>query len=719
VNDPPEELQKKTPAEMEAWFLDALSEPELFSAIAAMRDTSAPDQAAGCCELLQEALAERKDAAGMLSLMVLLSGWHGQETPFRGVCRRGLEAVFKSRLEQAFLESVGLGDNVPVGECLRRLGVLTRLAPGVFCHDGTWGFGVIGRLDDFYRRVTIDFSTKPGHGMSFAYAAETLEIVGNDHLLARRHTDPEGLSTLVRDDPGEVIRIALRSYGPLSAVQLREMLVDNVLPESGWKTFWDTARKVLKADPLVDMGAKRSQPIRLLEKEKDYGDDWFAGLKAERDPAEVLARVHELEREGDTAGLDSGALEILKERISYAIRACEGTRWDMAARLVLAADRLGIAAGTDDAARAAELLASREVFPAATCRMPARDVRSLIGYLAGRDAGRAAELLLLLLSQLQPNAVGEAVEFLVAGGLEQELTDKVRGLFDSRQAGVVLTYWLCRNTDRFRRWLPGQEEELAVQAIEALEESCSGELLRAQNQLRALFGRKDWLSGIFDGLEDKQRERLLRRIRDSGGWDESSRRSVMGRLIKLYPGLAEVMASHSPGSEQAGPSRLTSWRTYRERSQQLRVLLEEKIPENSREIAVARSYGDLSENFEYQAAKDQQRLLLQRQHELERDLKEIRGTDFDAFGGGDAAGMGTMVRVQDAEGGFRQYCILGEWDSDLALGIISSGSRLAEILTGHRAGDDVELPTARGTESCRIVEVGGLPAAVKSWIGGE
>ena len=67
-------------------------------------------------------------------------------------------------------------------ECLRRMTVLIALKPGVLCHDKTWGFGVIQRADDFYERVHVDFDKKSGHQMSFAYAAETLDLIGDDHL---------------------------------------------------------------------------------------------------------------------------------------------------------------------------------------------------------------------------------------------------------------------------------------------------------------------------------------------------------------------------------------------------------------------------------------------------------------------------------------------------------------------------------------------------------
>ena len=150
----------------------------------------------------------------------------------------------------------------------------------------------------------------------------------------------------------------------------------------------------------------------------------------------------------------------------------------------------------------------------------------------------------------------------------------------------------------------------------------------------------------------------------------------------------------------------------------------ETIPENSREIATARSYGDLRENFEYQAAKDRQRQLMQRQKELEQDLKEVQGTDFAEQSAADRVGPGTCARLAGPDGCEHRVCILGEWDRDEALGIVACGSALAKALEGARSGDTVETPggfdsaQAEGGAHipCRVLSVENPPPEVHEWI---
>ncbi|MDA1043997.1 MAG: GreA/GreB family elongation factor, partial [Verrucomicrobia bacterium] len=142
------------------------------------------------------------------------------------------------------------------------------------------------------------------------------------------------------------------------------------------------------------------------------------------------------------------------------------------------------------------------------------------------------------------------------------------------------------------------------------------------------------------------------------------------------------------------------------------------IPENSKEIGVAISYGDLRENFEYQAAKDMQGLLMRRKAELERDLVEVRGTDF-AEARNDAVARGTCVDILLEDGRARTFGILGEWDRDETLNIISSESELAKRLIGKRVGETARIPIDEQEQDCTISAIRLLSAEIKAWASHE
>jgi transcription elongation GreA/GreB family factor len=76
-------------------------------------------------------------------------------------------------------------------------------------------------------------------------------------------------------------------------------------------------------------------------------------------------------------------------------------------------------------------------------------------------------------------------------------------------------------------------------------------------------------------------------------------------------------------------SLIVSWESLEKRKLEFRGAGQQKIPENTKEISVARSYGDLRENLNVKAAKEMQRVLMRRKAETERDLARARGTAFE------------------------------------------------------------------------------------------
>ena len=141
------------------------------------------------------------------------------------------------------------------------------------------------------------------------------------------------------------------------------------------------------------------------------------------------------------------------------------------------------------------------------------------------------------------------------------------------------------------------------------------------------------------------------------------------------------------------------------------------MPENTKRIEFARGYGDLSENAEYQYAKDEQRALLQKQSLMQKDLDEVKPSLFEGVET-DEVRAGTAVTIATGEGE-QTFVVLGEWDNEPALRIIASGTKLAQNLLGHKPGDDVEILGADGgTVPAKVVRIEPLPEAVKVWIRG-
>ncbi|MDO4912406.1 MAG: transcription elongation factor GreA [Lactobacillus sp.] len=121
-----------------------------------------------------------------------------------------------------------------------------------------------------------------------------------------------------------------------------------------------------------------------------------------------------------------------------------------------------------------------------------------------------------------------------------------------------------------------------------------------------------------------------------------------------------------------------------------------KRPEVVNRIKVARSFGDLSENSEYDAAKDEQSHLEDRIKQVEEMLKYANVVDADSVAPDEVAIGKTVVFTEVGESDSEEYVIVGSDESDPLSGKISNDSPIAKALIGRKKGDTVTIETPGG-----------------------
>lgn len=123
-------------------------------------------------------------------------------------------------------------------------------------------------------------------------------------------------------------------------------------------------------------------------------------------------------------------------------------------------------------------------------------------------------------------------------------------------------------------------------------------------------------------------------------------------------------------------------------------------------IAEARSQGDLSENAEYDAAKDKQAFVEGRIQELEGKLSSAQVIDPAAVDAGGRVVFGSTVELEDQAGGAQVvYQIVGEDEADIKQGLININSPIARALIGKEEGDVAEVAAPGGLRRYEVVAV--------------
>ena len=565
---------------------------------------------------------------------------------------------------------------------------LVLLAKGGFCTHRSWGFGKITTVDTVFCRFTIDFVSKTGHSMDLAFAVESLKPIPSDHILAKKASDLNGLRQMAALHHIDLIKLVLKSFGGQATVeQIQQILVPDVIADD-WKKWWEVAKREMKKDGHFQMPTKKSEPL-LFQAEgvslKDrFTDDLKAakGLKAKiQVAAEFLKNLPDIPDPAPTAGS-------ILEALNADIASHQRTQPALALEAVLLRDEIRAAAGLaatanelsetsiwEQVSRAGQLL---EALPAA------KHKRGLASFRQAYP-GQWSEVLLGALNTLSSRLVSECALLLIEHGHLNALKERVGKLINQHLAGSELLLWLAKErSDSFADILGPEVFRAMLTAMERDQftdrkfKKLRDFILSDPTLLVELIGSAD-----LEVIKD-----LTRALQLSPCFDDMDKRSLLARIVKSYPTVQSLISGEASKQEA---SLVVSWESLERRKNEYADLVQKKIPANSKEIAIARSYGDLRENHEYKAAKEMQKFLMRRKAELEVQLARARGTDF-ANVKTDAVSIGTKVRLVDLRSGNTEhFSLLGAWDSEPERGIMSYLSPLAQALLNRKPGEEIDF----------------------------
>ncbi len=273
---------------------------------------------------------------------------------------------------------------------------------------------------------------------------------------------------------------------------------------------------------------------------------------------------------------------------------------------------------------------------------------------------------------------------LIEDGKLDVLKEHLARLISQHNGSSELLYWLAKErSDAFADIL-GPEVFRAM--LTTMERDQFNE--KKSNRLRDyILADQDLLVELIGSADLEVIKDLTRALQLSPCFDDMDKRSLLARIVKSYPAVQSLISGEHAKQDH---NLIVSWESLERRKDEYQELVHKKIPANSKEIAIARSYGDLRENHEYKAAKEMHKLLMRRKGELENMLVRARGTDF-ANPKTDTVGIGTVVHVTDLQAQHPEsYAILGAWDFDADKHVISYHSPMAQALLGHKPGEEVE-----------------------------
>jgi transcription elongation GreA/GreB family factor len=569
----------------------------------------------------------------------------------------------------------------------RHVEPLTQLAESGCCMHRSWGFGRIKTVDTVFARFTIDFAGKPGHTMDLGFAVESLKPIPKDHILARKANDLEGVRQLAAHHL-DLIRLVLNSYGGKATPdQIQQALVPDVIRDD-WKKWWETARREMKKDGHFIVPLKKTEPVVYQAQETSLQTRLMTNFRAAKGLKARVVVVGELSRNASDLADKQGAAGEVIAALNTDILTYQRTQPAVALEAIFARDELRQIAGLQpapDEITAAQIWAQDIKFGPVMELIPAAKHHHALQSFKTANPDRWHDVLRGALNFVSAKLCREFVNLLVAEGKMDLLKETLARLVNQHTAGSELLLWLGRERSDDYADILGPEVFRAM--LTAMERDQFNE--KRSNRLREfILDDHELLAELTASADIEVVKDLTRALQLSPVFDDMDKRSLLARLVKSHPAIQSLISGEQTKQDS---TMLVSWESLERRNQEYRELVDKKIPANSKEIATARSYGDLSENHEFKAAKEMQKILMRRKEELETQLARARGTDFSNVRT-DIVSIGTIVRAIDLGANQPEtFTILGAWDSDPDKGIISYLSPVAQSLLNNKVGDEVEF----------------------------
>jgi transcription elongation GreA/GreB family factor len=602
---------------------------------------------------------------------------------------------------------------VTAGKLNQALGKnLSKLEAGVVCLHKSWGVGRVASWDLLGDRIKINFKDKPGHDMKLEFAAKSLEALDDTHILAQWISDPDALSAAAIDDPVTFAKSVLNSYGGSMTLDAWDGVVKGkIIPEAKFRSWWDGAKREMRKERSFVVPSKRNLPLELRAEDVSPSKAMLSEFREVRDAKSKLKGLDAILKALDAFD-DKSQLFALVGETNEAIEMNLRIAPAASLELLLARDEF---IEKVDGAELGEGMKLQDLIRTEEVRLP--DI--LRGMAASRQRQVYREFpeafgdewiakIFELLQQAGPRGVMEVTRFMVDNEKGKVLMDYLRIGLQQRTLSSDLISWICKERKRTAVEVFGPEICPAI--INSLERDHYADRIAKSTRLHDLLSSdKELIPDLLSDADVNQIRNFARRIKSSPVFEELNRGSLLAKVIKLYPDVQDLVSGKKSGKDIA-PQKMeglvVSWESLKQRQGILENLIHKEIPDNSKEIQIAREYGDLKENAEYKAAKEMQAVLMRRQAEMEGDISGARGTDF-ADADISAVGIGTKVDFADlGTGDTESYTILGAWDTDTEKGIISYLSAAGMAMLGKSVGDKIGLPAEDGgTRDVKITEI--------------
>jgi len=577
-------------------------------------------------------------------------------------------------------------------------------------HTGGWGTGEIQKIIVRREEIHVRFESGRSHIFPMRTAGEYLKRIPPDSIDALVRRDPERLKREASSDPLNLVaRAGAKFGGAVDGKELKEILVPAVIEDGAWSGWWNGVRDRLRKDPYYDISSGPNPKITKRKEPRTYSADTLGRLEQAKTFWEKLSVLRKYARSvkrreadpdfvkrsfGELAGSASGPAEetclvFVGEELHLLVPALPVPEFPPFTGPGSLEDRIRNVPMPEYKHRLLDEARRRfpEEWPAAFERL-----------LGGDD----------------PDVLDPAVEALLKEGHAGLVEGRFPALLSDTKKRPWAFLWFFRNAVKGRfeglKAVPGPTD-LVDMLLDVYHGAVTERIAEGEEAKKIVFkGRaalnEEALKRAFEGVSHAGAKRLWTRIRTEG-----LTRMLVQRAEKIvakrFPDIIATEESYAGKADEED----VIWSTasgLKKRRREYDHLMDVEFPKNAEALGNAIAMGDLSENAEYDAAREEQSRLTERAKRMEEELQIARVIEAPGIQE-DKVRIGSVAEVEEESGKQLTYAILGPWDTDFERGIISYLSPIGQALIGKQVGDEVRVRLPDGEAKLRVKSTATAP----------
>lgn len=563
-----------------------------------------------------------------------------------------------------YLELSGLDKGEPILKAIRRFEEFLKYDVGKYFYFERYGMGEVVDVKPNRREIVIDFEKKEKHFLTIEIAKGLLSPINEGHFLYKKFKNIDELRLLAASQPLDLVVTLLKSLREsLSASRVKGYL-DGIVPDEELGRFWERVRKALEKHDNIRVAGKTAKMYTYVESAVDKENQAIDAFhKANIQEKYLLAEEY--------AKRQTAVFDILAPHIEQMGNQMQKTHPGISLDILMLYEDMG----KPDALR-------YSIEDILDVNMPEEVIIDMANH-------EHQTRLISIIKDKYPdewvksttNIVFESDDFKLLDSAADhlknvpgKLTDIYHKIFAMPKQHPKQFQWVLKRieTGVLREYL---QPRLIPRLIDSLD------YVRGVKSTVKKILSLDNFDAMLGQTSEKDALRIRESVKGSATLTDYEKKNFLRIIEHHFPGFSEKESDiiYSTGT------------ALKRRKEELRHILTVEISENKKDISRAREFGDLSENFEYKAAKERQDQLYQKVKTIESELLKTRLIDASRIKT-DCVDVGTAITLENPRDGSRVvYTILGRWDTDLEKRVISNEAPLARTMMDSKCGDVVEI----------------------------